>query len=440
MLEGGGDLIAWDRGVLVKRRIDPVPWLQLYAADLPIRQLMIGEQGSCEVGPDNPKTSPIAVYPTWTFGDDPEQLVDWIENPVGENEQLCSDKSALPDERPVFGQEHRVVITEIPVLGTGAGRKFIAWLRELQEDNPECIIHVHGLYSLKYAFGMGFGAGDAEPRTAAANKRLIMASGNELPYTKVQENARWVTAVGMVPADLDSPAKRCVFNIRSTKLYAMQAPFTVNMRLTPQREVDTETPDKDYVIPSTKRALPVSVKFKDGDRTLCNACSVQLTCKQFRQGEVCSLPEGNTANLASFFQTRDSQKIVDGLGTLLAMQSNRLEQAAQVEQALGDTDPEVTKMINALFSQGVQLAKLVDPSMRGGVKVNVGVINGQASASVSSGATASELTGQVVRALENQGIPRDQITPELVMKTLQAMSSPEDTQRAIEGTVIAQEG
>ena len=71
--------------------------------------------------------------------------------------------------------------------------------------------------------------------------------------------------------------------------------------------------------------------------------------------------------------------------------------------------------------------------------MQVGVINGQATAAVSAGGNPNELVGSVMRSLEQQGIPRDKITPDLVMSTIKAMTSPEDRQRAIEGAVIAEE-
>jgi hypothetical protein len=55
-----------------------------------------------------------------------------------------------------------------------------------------------------------------------------------------------------------------------------------------------------------------------------------------------------------------------------------------------------------------------------------------------STSTPAELTGQVVRALEAQGIPRDKITPDLVMATLQGMADKDRVQPAIEGAVIAE--
>lgn len=443
LVECNSTLVAWDRGVLVKRRLDPYKFLKLHYGPTSFRTLLVGAQGTAEVDEKHSADKPLALYPTWTYGDPTEDLVSMIENPAGEDRQLCFDESTPIEERPVFGQEHRVVITEIPNASTGMGKKFLAWVRELQEDNPDCIVHLHGLYSLKWAFGSGFAAADMDPRTTAAAKRVILASGQDMDYKKVQSNARWVTALGMSPGDLESPAKRCIFNIRSIELYARQTVKTLNLRLAPlpSELTDIVTPPADYIPPSTKEALPLRIKLKDGDKTVCNACSVQLSCKQFRVGEVCSLPESNTARLANFFKTRDSAKIIDGLGTLMAMGANRLEQKAAEETAMGEVDPEVTKMINALFAQGMQLAKLVDPTLRGtGVKVNVGVINGQASTAVTAGSTPAELTGQVVRALEAQGIPRDKITPELVMSTLNGMANPEAAQHAIEGSVIAQEG
>jgi len=433
-------LITWNRGVLTKRRIDPLGWADLYFGQaIPVRQILIGSQGSVEIGPGRGLDKPLAVYPTWTYGDEMAFLEDMVSKNVGDDMSACFDTSIPPDERPIFGQEHRVIITAIPPANTGPGRAIIRTLKLLQEDYPQCKIMVHGLYSYKYAFGMGFAAADMEPRTAAANGKLMLAAGAEMHYKHVQQKAHWITAMGMKPADMEIPRMRCIFNIKSAVWAGANYTSLHSPRSTKSsKPVDVDTPDEGYV-PEAGRALPIRAKAKEGDKTLCNMCSLQLECKQFREGEVCSLTDSNTGELARFFGTRDSQHIIDGLSTLMQMQSRRLEYAAEEERILETLNPEVTKMVNSLFSQGVTLAKLLDPSLRGaGVKVQVGVINGQAAASVSSASSPTELVGSVMRSLEQQGIPRDKITPDLVMNTIKAMTNPEEKQRAIEGAVIAE--
>lgn len=441
LVECGQGLITWNRGTLAKQRLDPVPWADLfYGQAIPVRQICVGSQGSAEVGPGHGLDNPLAVYPTWTYGDPLPFLEDMMAEPLGNNLEACMDPRLAVDERPVYGQEHRVVVTALPAGSTGPGRALLMILKQMQEDFPDCKLMVHGLYSFKYAFGLGFGAADIEPRTSAANKKVMLAGGGEADYRHVQKKATWLTAVGMKPADLDEPRGRCMFNIRSAVWAGAHINDLSNFRSTPHENVDTTTPPVRYEAPKGKNPLPI-VKIKTGDKVICDACTLQLDCKQFRQGEVCSLTDNEVGKLARMFGTRDSQSIIDGLQALSMLQANRLEKAAAEEVMLGEISPEVSKIINSLFSQGVTLAKLLDPTLRGGgVKVQVGVVNGQATASVSTGATPAELTAQVVRALEAQGITRDKITPELVAATLQGMASPEDRVRAIESTVISEEG
>ena len=365
LVECGVGRITWNRGALTKRRIDPIAWASLYFGEaIPVRQILVGSQGSAEIGPGRGLEKPLAVYPTWTCGDEPAFLEEMMASNVGDDMAACLDPSLPPDERPVYGQEHRVIVTEIPKANTGQGRAVIRMLKRMQEDYPNCKLMIHGMYSYKFAFGMGFAAADMESRTSAANGKVVLSSGTEMNYKHIQQKAHWVTAVGMKPSDLEIPRMRCIFNIK-TALWAGENFTSLHSprRTASNKPVDHETPDALFV-PESGRALPTSVKVRDGDKSLCDMCSLQLDCSQFRSGEVCSLTDSNTGELARFFGTRDSKHIIDGLGTLMTMQSRRLERAARNEAELDEIDPEVTKMVNSLFQQGVTLAKLLDRASR----------------------------------------------------------------------------
>jgi hypothetical protein len=133
------------------------------------------------------------------------------------------------------------------------------------------------------------------------------------------------------------------------------------------------------------------------------------------------------------FKSRDADQIIDGLSTLLAANANRLEKGVEEEQAYGELDPEVTKIANQLFNQGVQLAKLIDPNLRGGTKVQVNV---GGDAQVITASSPKQVMGSIVRELERRGIPREQITPEMVSGLLAEMASGKPQHEAIEGTVL----
>jgi hypothetical protein len=200
-----------------------------------------------------------------------------------------------------------------------------------------------------------------------------------------------------------------------------------------QPALEIDTPDKEY-LPATAESYKSKGKIQAGDQMLCNTCSLQLDCKYYREGAVCSVPGAEPAPLAVFFKTRDSDMILEGLSTIMATQTRRLEQGMRDEETFGELDPEVTKILNGLFDRGVTLAKLVDPSLRGGPKVGVYVGAG-GQAQVGSG-DPRVFVGGVIRELEARGIPRDQITPALVQTTIEAMSRPDARRQAIEGEVI----
>lgn len=436
LVECGEYKIAWDRGLLVKKRIDPKKHADLYfGKTYPYRLLLVGEQGTAEIRSDSTVESPTAVYPTWVYGEDAALLEEIVARPVGEDRGLCSDRTVPPDERPVYGQEHRVVIIECPPISGGPGRKFIKYLKELQEDYPDCILHVHGLYSFRMAFGLGFGAADYEPRTLAAKGKVCLPSGSEVRFEKVGGNPKWITQLGFKPIDLSIPRNRCMYNIKSAvwagqnynKLYRFR---TIN----DGRPADSETPTSEYQPREAGSYILGKAKDKPGDKFQCDTCSLQTDCKYYRAGAVCSVPGAEPTDLARFFKTRDSAMIIDGLGVLLAAQTRRLETGMMAEDDFGELSPEVTKILNSLFEQGVKLAKLVDPTLRS-PKVQVNVGQGGAAA-VGLTVTPQRLIGAAVRELEARGIPRDKITPEMIQGLLSGMADQENSRKAIEATVI----
>jgi hypothetical protein len=361
-----------------------------------------------------------------------------IENPTGDDINACTDTRVDGNERPVFGQEHRVIITDVPGANIAPGRAFFAWLKALQEDYPGCKIHYHGAYSYRIAFGLGFASADVEPRTVAQKGKVTLPSGKNELYERTIAHPKWVTNLGFKPADLAVPRNRCMYNIKSAVWAGEHYEELFNFRAIGGTKPDITTPDANYKPPTTKSPLPATVKAQANDKIQCNFCSLQNDCKYFRVGAVCSLPDAEPRQLASYFNTRDADQIIDGLGTLMAAGANRLQEGMRIEGVLGDLDPEVTKMMNQLFSQGEKLAKLVNPNLRGGTKVNIGVNGGQVGVQIGNGGGANSLVAGIVRQLEAQGIKREEITPQMIEGLLAGMAEGAKKAEAIEGTVIAE--
>lgn len=435
-VEVGAANISFDRGVIVKQKIDPVKHGELfYGSGIPWRYLIVAPQGTVEYHFGDELKHPTAVYPTWSYVQDEFPILeDLMAQPLAENPEYT--ESTLPyDERPVKGQEHRVVVTDMPDMRAGAGRAFLRNLKELQEDYQDCILHIHGLYSFRHCFSLGFGAADIEVRTIAAQGKIYMPYGKEVNVKHLGKLTKQINMLGYSAAELQVPRNRCMFNIKSAlwagenfdKLYA---PLVKNkLGIAP----DTTTPPRHYSPPTVSRPLPSGLVVKPTDKRLCDTCSLSDRCDYFRSGAVCSVPNAETRSLAEMFKTRDSDQIVEGLGTLLAAQTHRAERQMAVEEAIGELDSDVTRMLSSIFDQGVKLAKLVDPNLRSGkVQVNVGA-GGQAAILNS---TPQQLMSQVVRTLENQGIPREQITQEMVQDLLAAMAGKDPEPKAIAGEVV----
>lgn len=437
LVEVGECHIAWDRGLLVKRGIDPVKHAELFfGTAFQWRVLTVGSQGTAEYRPGSKTDKPVAVYPTWVYGEDSTLLEEMLEYPIGEDIEACTDMTVRSDERPIPGQEHRVVITEIPSSKTGSGRSFLRYLKTLQEDYPEAIVHVHGLYTWRGAFGMGFRAADVEPRTAAQKGAVIMPSGSMEKFERLTQKPQWASMLGFKPSDLSIPRNRCIYNIKSALWASKNYLELYKFQTRGGGTVDYTSSDKDHKPPTTKSHMSKLLKAKEGDKILCDTCSLQNACKYFRSGSVCTIPGAEPVRLAKMFNTRNADDIIDGLGTLLAANTHRLERGIEWEEIDGDLDPEVSKMMGQVFDQGVKLAKLLEPGrFSPGTKVQVNVGAGGA-ASVST-ANPRQLVSATIQELVRQGVPRDKITTEMIQGALEGMISPDSKQKAITGTVVS---
>lgn len=204
------------------------------------------------------------------------------------------------------------------------------------------------------------------------------------------------------------------------------------------KEVDHSSPTSEFKPATTKTPFTKAVTVKAGDKFQCNTCSLSASCKYFREGAVCSVPGAEPVELARLFQSRDAGLIIDGLGTLLAASTRRLERGMMEEDAIGDSNPEVTRQISQVFDQGIKLAKLVDPSLRAGpsVQVNVG---GSGNASQVAAANPQQMVAAVFRELKAQGIDEQDITPEMVQGVLENMATHKQLPAAVQGEVISRQ-
>jgi hypothetical protein len=413
VVEVGVPRIAFDRGYAIKKRIDPLVFADIYyPAAIDWRVLMIGTQGSAEYKRGDTWDQPSAVYPTWDYSEDNlTMLEELIANPVGQIRELCTDPKVPGDERPVYGQEHIVVVVHLPHSITGPGRRMLRQLSELQAEYPDCKIYVHGLYSYRASFSHGFGAVDIEARTDAAQGHINLPNGKRVRAASTAGAPHWVTLLGMSPVDLEKPRNRCIYNIKSALWCGENFTKNVNFRV----RGNVGDPEGKALLPATTkdfrtRRLPT----RAGDKFACDACSLADTCKYYREGSVCSVPDSEPSQLVKMFSTRDADTIVRGMSALLGKQAERLEKGLENEEEEGGLDPEVTKIAGQLLTHGAKLAKLLNPALNGGPRVGVFVQGGNASVVQDP----KRMVAGLVAELEQSGIPREKITEEMILNLM----------------------
>lgn len=216
VVEAGARNVIWDMGLLIKRRIDPVRHAEMYfGRSVAWRVLITDYFYAQEIRPGGSTRKPHGVYPLWHYREDTKLLEEFVTKPFSQNPEVYESEEPTPENTPVPGQEHRVIIYNPPSAGDAAGKKFIAYLKELQEDYPECIIHYHGTYSYNVAFGMGWGAADIEPRSLAAQGKIALPTGKQVRWEVTKKYPKWVTAFGFKPTELEIPRNRTMYNITS---------------------------------------------------------------------------------------------------------------------------------------------------------------------------------------------------------------------------------
>lgn len=424
----------WDGGYLTRRGIDPIGYIDSnwHNMEGQHRTMILGDGACHEYSNRGTLWKPNAVYPQWKYGEDLDKLEKFILDPVSNRPDDLSwqDNMWMPEMRPVEDQEHRVVVSDLPDAKRRLTQQFLGILMELQQENPECIIHLHGMYSYRVLFGMGYAAADLDARTDAAHGVVRLPSGRKIQFTEARKHENWVNLLGFTPADLKVPRNRCIFNIKSAmwagRYYAENVRFAV--RRSPSDSFDPDDPFSDP-LEDDEIMMRRGVRAKKTDKWICDSCSLQFTCKLYREGAVCAVPGSEPIELSQFAGTRDSEAVIDVLGNLLAAQQTRLNKALENEVATGKLDPEVTKLVAVIFDRGVKLAKLINPALAA-PKLQFTLNQNK---NVIQASNPQQLMAAVTQELAARGIPMEAITPEMVMAVIAA---PEEQRgAAIDATV-----
>lgn len=436
--------LVFDWGYVVKRRIDVHDLMELHFPGKPWRALIIGDQGAMELGPQNDRTNPKAVYPVYRYGEPIDVLYDLVEQNVADVEKFQKMSEKLPvEQRLVPGQEHRVIFNHLPNAHELSNEPFYNLLAELQEAHPEIIFHIHGSYSQRVNFGLGFRSVDIDARTGAAKGWIQLPVGKKAYEKDWLDNRGWINTLGFSVKNLVAPEERCRFNIASALWAAKYYGDARKIRQTRSLKiVDIRSTDEDFEPEEVSRALSNRKRQpgqapEGGDMFLCDFCSFQRSCKFYREEQVCGVPRSEGSEIAKAFKTRDSGRIIDGMRQLLERNAERLDRELDKEDDKEETNPEVTKLMSTVFGQAEKLAKLIDPTLtKPAVQIN-GNIVGHGANQIGAASNVKELTATVIRQIEAEGVPREEITDEMVFAVLSAMGNEDNAPRVISGQTIA---
>lgn len=419
---------AWDSGLLVKRRIDPVQWGQInFGANLPWRVYAIGSQGVREYDRSSKDMqSPKAVYPVWDIKRDSwAVLEDYVDDPWGKNLEYCTDKTVDKMMRPVWGQAHRIFIVNTGSL-TMEDKAQLVDLSNYQAERPEVEFVIHNCLSYSTMFGMAFRAATHGPRMKSAGGTLTLPSGKLIRAREFY--VAWDKELRALGWDhkvlFESPSERCKFNIFTARQAAIgwdthQRISKIKPRNWAAKWGESVVKPDDLPMVNGMPYIPVETR-EPGDMLACDHCSVWRMCSKYREGSVCTVAGSEGKSLADHFKTGNAATIVEGLRSILEVKANRVDQALESEKFSGDAnDPNIDKMLTSLFKDGVTLAKLVDPSLRAGPLVQINNGSGPQSAQVIESGDARALASHVIAEIEATGVPRDAITEAMIDQWLQ---------------------
>lgn len=444
--------IVFDHGYVHKRRIDPAGYCSMnFGLNESWRCLVIDSMSRYAQMYETGKSRPTAVWPAWSASEDSiSELVALIKKPWGESSRHLNE----PDEtlRPSEGQRHLVVITDLPSMLLGSSRTFMTDLSSFQEDHPEVTFFIHGIYSYSMMFGLSFKMVDVEARAAAAKGKIQLPYGGAPVFpADLRDNRYWMEILGHGYSDLKDPKERCKYNIKSAifagTYWKSLRKFAINRYGQRLGEEFWKTPAIEMHIKENSLVYTKRLVARPGDRVVCDDCSLWLSCKYFREGSVCAVPESDMQQVSQMFGTRDSHKIQQALAALVQANTERIERGMRAEATPipgkdeespsieRDVDPALTKLITDTFKMGDRLLQIVDPAFRpGSHAVNVNVGAGANRVEITSGSDDHQMVAHVVTMLEARGYSRDQITEDMVKMALAEIAS--DPQKAIEGTVV----
>ena len=392
---------------------------------------------------------PEALWPIFNAKKlDLEDLIAYCKYPWGEREDLFGENDWGANElHPVPGQPHVVWVRNT------IGASWLSILEQLQEEY-KVKFGLAQTIAFSAAFGGLFDYAAIDHNAITTKKHALLPSGKRIKDIRA-ELPRVASVVRSMGFDYKSVMEDFeqlrLFNIASTQRAALTWKADGDAKRVKDKtfKVEPEAPRAVAVKQNMRTRPPANMLQKSGkfDGILCNTCSLWRSCPQYREGEVCAVPGSDGRRLAKMFGSRDPSKIIDALGEWNTKMAERALDALDDEMPTEDKalDATVTTALNQVFANGVKLAKLVDPTLNGGVQLNIGAqANGRAAVQAAAmrvqkgEANERELAATVIAELEADGHARADITEQMVRDKMREYMTREG-QPELEAEVIEDE-
>lgn len=380
------------------------------------------------------------TYPVWALGQDSISL---LRRRVADNDRVYV----------------RNTFDYVSISRTdGYGRFAFRELWEVMQENPDVEFIVFGKFSFQLYFQFGMSGGALRVREAFSNGRpsgkirRFMDSDGSVINGFDMRSRNWLEDAHIEHRELAGNrvyiALCLLLNVPVyiEELYSNMQRFNtpdgligdVYKRLSGLRESDFFTSVRSSRAPASR------LMVLDGDKTMCDSCSLQYACRIYVEGGVCALPGSSGKKLSEYFNTRNSDDIMDGMSELLVIASDRLDESLKMERARMKReeedpektprfDPEIRHMINDIQKNAVQLAKLVNPNLtRPLVGVQINNNGGDGPKTITMNDITPQMQARAIRELEQAGTPRIEQTPQLLLEHIVRQQGGE----ILEGEVI----
>lgn len=181
------------------------------------------------------------------------------------------------------------------------------------------------------------------------------------------------------------------------------------------------------------------------DGLLCDTCSLAYACKLYRKRGVCVVTGTEGKKLSELFQSTDADKILEGMGRVLASQADLVE--ASIENELREirdggqktTSKDLNGQINDLFKNSAKMAVLRNPNLtRPNTAIQINNGGPQQKQIEKTERIALEITSrdkaQAIRELEAQGVDRDDMDSDMIIRHIHSKMNKQTLQ--LEGDVL----